>query len=115
MLNEDEEKNTDLIKFKKSQSNVAISNQNTEVVFSHSLASNSDTVSSVDIKKIFGELLDEQVERVRKTSPFGNFKTWKICKIIGNDINTLINKLLISYSQKRRRFNTRAVCYPIDK
>lgn len=72
-----------MIKFKKSQSNVAISSQNTDVVFNQNLPNNTDLLPSVDVKKIFGELLDEQAERVRKASPYGNFKTWKICKIIG--------------------------------
>lgn len=88
LLNVDEDKNPDLIKFKKSQSNVAISSQNTEAVFNPNLPTNTDLVTSVDIKKIFGELLDEQAERVRKVSPYGNFKTWKICKIIGKELLT---------------------------
>jgi hypothetical protein len=62
---------------------VALSSQNTEVAFNANLVTNVDLVSSLDIKKIFGELLDEQAERVRKASPYGNFKTWKVCKIIG--------------------------------
>lgn len=85
MLYEDEEKNTDIIKFKKSQSNVAISNKKTEGALNNHLPTNTDLLSRIDIKRIFGELLDEQAERIRKASPYGNFKTWKICKIIGNN------------------------------
>jgi len=39
----------------------------------------------IDYKKVFGEVLEEQAERIKRTSPFGNFKTWKICKIIGKN------------------------------
>jgi hypothetical protein len=83
VLNEDEERNADIIKFKKSQSKVALGSQNTEAGFYPSLSTNNEVVTIIDIKKIFGESLEEQAERVRKASPFGNFKTWKICKIIG--------------------------------
>jgi hypothetical protein len=37
-----------------------------------------------DSKSIFGELINEQEERIKKFSPYGKFKTWKICRIIGN-------------------------------
>ncbi len=40
--------------------------------------------AKIDFKNIFGELINEQSERIRKFSPYGNFNTWKICKIIGN-------------------------------
>lgn len=36
-----------------------------------------------DSKSIFGELLDEQSERIKKFSPYGKFKTWKLSRIIG--------------------------------
>lgn len=88
-MNEDEEKNADIIRFKKSQSNVALSSQNTDTGFQVNLPTNADPITSVDIKKIFGESIEEQAERIRKASPFGNYKTWKICKIIGKFI--LIN------------------------
>lgn len=42
-------------------------------------------VAFIDYKKVFGEQLEEQAERIKTTSPFGNFKTWKICKIIGKN------------------------------
>jgi len=83
--NEDEERNADIIKFKRSQSNVALGSQNTEAGFYPSLPTNNEVTTSIDIKKIFGESIEEQAERVRKASPFGNFKTWKICKIIGKN------------------------------
>jgi hypothetical protein len=43
-------------------------------------------IDNFDTNSIFGELLSEQEERIRKFSPFGNFKTWKICRIIGKKL-----------------------------
>jgi hypothetical protein len=45
--------------------------------------SNNNNNIRFDSKSIFGELINEQEERIRKFSPYGKFKTWKICRIIG--------------------------------
>ncbi len=77
---EDEEKNIDIIKYKKSQTNLLEKKDNLDTA--SNLPTNADNID-IDFKNIFGELLNEQEERLRKCSPYGNFKTWKICKIIG--------------------------------
>ena len=42
-----------------------------------------NSANKFDSRSIFGELIDEQAQRIRKFSPYGKFKTWKICRIIG--------------------------------
>jgi len=52
--------------------------------------------SSCSEKKIdpyFGELFQDQSERLRKISPFGKLETWKIFKMIG-----IVNKILFNFS-----------------
>lgn len=83
---EQKDKNLLSLKNKKSISHDAfiLSKENTETVYS-SLPTSENL--NIDFKNIFGELIDEQAERIKKFSPFGSFKTWKICKIIGTRLN----------------------------
>jgi len=50
-----------------------------EIVVSQIISKSDSNVKD----KYFGELFDEQSDRLRKISPYGNLKTWKIFKIIG--------------------------------
>lgn len=63
----------------KSYKNLSESDKNNSTL----LPGNGEISLNMNFKAIFGELLEEQKERIRKSSPFGNFKTWDISKIIG--------------------------------
>lgn len=82
-LIEEEEKNIDIIKYKRSQTNVLATKESVETAVCKTPSNPDDFY--IDFKNIFGELLDDQAERIRKCSPFRSFKTWKICKIIGKN------------------------------
>lgn len=60
-----------------------------------------------DVSRIdpyFGELFEDQEERLKKISPFGGLNTWKTFKMIGIYNNKI--------SKKRRRFETGTICNP---
>lgn len=53
-----------------------------EMIEPNSMIETVANISSIKMDDIFGEKIELEYDRLRKISPFGNFETWKIYKLI---------------------------------
>ncbi len=82
-VEEDKSMASDDIKLKETKTNIKNESQDdqpVEIIVSNFLRQ-SEVIQGND--KYFGELIEEQEERLRKVSPYGNLNTWKIVRLIG--------------------------------
>jgi phosphatidylinositol 4-kinase len=89
------------------------------IEFSELYSGNNKEIKSIEKFDPFGESFEEQSARIRKSSPYGNLKSWKLVKLIVKTNDNLIQEqfamqLILQIKQIFDEENTNLWIYPYE-